>query len=77
MRRQLRREPSRFSRRIGGRELIEIAVIDSYALELENLSAAIRGRAEPLLGRADAIGQARTIEALYESAETGRTVSLS
>ena len=71
------RRPQIELRRDGGRELIEIAVIDSYALELENLSAAIRGRAEPLLGRADAIGQARTIEALYESAETGRTVSLS
>jgi hypothetical protein len=29
-----------------------------------------------LLGRADALGQARTIEALYEAADTGRAVSL-
>ena len=64
-------------RRDGGSELIETAAIDSYRLELENLSAAIRGSAEPLLGRADAVGQATTIAALYESAETGRIVSLS
>jgi predicted dehydrogenase len=37
---------------------------DSYRLELENMSEAIRGEAKPLLGRDDAIAQARTIEAL-------------
>jgi xylose dehydrogenase (NAD/NADP) len=41
---------------------------NSYALELENVSAAIRGEAPLLLGREDAYGQALTIEALYESA---------
>jgi predicted dehydrogenase len=50
---------------------------DAYRLEMENLSAAILGRGTPLLGRADALGQARAIEALYRSAETGKTVSLS
>ena len=35
------------------------------------MSAAIRGTAEPLLGRDDALGQARAIEALYRSAERG------
>jgi D-xylose 1-dehydrogenase (NADP+, D-xylono-1,5-lactone-forming) len=49
---------------------------DAYRLELENLSDAILGRAEPLLGRADALGQARTIEALYRSAESGQPVRL-
>ncbi len=48
----------------------------SYRLELENLSAAIRGRADPLLGRADALGQARAIDTLYRSAETGRPAEL-
>jgi predicted dehydrogenase len=52
-------------------ERINIPAADSYRLELENLSAAIRGEGEPLLGRADALGQARTIEALYRSAESG------
>jgi len=44
---------------------------DSYRLELENLSAAIRGEAEPLLGRADAVGNARAIAALHASAAAG------
>ena len=43
--------------------------MNSYQLELENLSEAIRGEAEPLLGRADAVGNARALEALYASAE--------
>jgi D-xylose 1-dehydrogenase (NADP+, D-xylono-1,5-lactone-forming) len=49
---------------------------DPYRLEVENFSAAILGEAEPLLGRDDALGQARAIEALYRSAETGRPVSI-
>ena len=43
---------------------------------LENMSDAIRGEAKPPLGRADALGQARAIEALYRSAEEGRPVAL-
>ena len=39
-----------------------------YQLELENLAAAAAGTAPPLLGRADAVGQARAIELLYASA---------
>jgi predicted dehydrogenase len=50
---------------------IEIPSADSYRAELENMSAAIRGTAEPLLGRADALGQARAIDALYASADAG------
>jgi predicted dehydrogenase len=57
-------------------ERIELEPVDSYGLELENLSDAIRNRAELLLGRRDATGQARTIEALFESRETGAPVSL-
>ena len=49
---------------------------DAYRLELENLSAAILGRGRPLLGRADALGQARTIDALFQSAASGKPVSL-
>ena len=62
-------------RRPDGVERIELAVQDSYRLELENLSDAIRGEAEPLLGRDDALAQARTIEALFRSAATGQPVS--
>ena len=45
-----------------------VPVANSYTLELENVSAAIRGEASLLLGREDARGQALTIEALYDSA---------
>lgn len=63
-------------RRQGGVERIEVEAADSYRLEAENMSAAIRGEQRPLLGREDAVGQARTIEALYEAAGSGRTVVL-
>jgi len=63
-------------RRDDGVERIELEPVDSYRLELENLSDAIRGTADPLLGRADAVGQVRAIEALYRSAVTGAAVSL-
>ena len=63
-------------RRDGETTRIEVPQEDSYRLELENLSDAIRGEAEPLLGVADAIAQARTIEALYESAASGSQVAL-
>ena len=49
---------------------------DPYQLEIENVSAAIRGRSTARLGRADALGQARTIEALYRSAEGGVPIRL-
>jgi D-xylose 1-dehydrogenase (NADP+, D-xylono-1,5-lactone-forming) len=62
------REPVIELRRDGTVERIELDAADSYRLEAENLSAAIRGRAQPLLGRADAVGQARVIEALYAQA---------
>jgi D-xylose 1-dehydrogenase (NADP+, D-xylono-1,5-lactone-forming) len=62
------REPVIELRRDGTVERIELEAADSYRLEAENLSAAIRGQAQPLLGRADAVGQARVIEALYARA---------
>jgi xylose dehydrogenase (NAD/NADP) len=47
-----------------------------FALELENFAASIAGEAQPLLGRADAVGQARAIDALYRSAAEGRAIDL-
>jgi D-xylose 1-dehydrogenase (NADP+, D-xylono-1,5-lactone-forming) len=64
-------------RREGGDEEVAVGAAGSYRLELENVSDAIRGDAAPLLGREDAVGQARAIEALYRSAEEGRQVTLS
>ena len=55
-------------RREHGTERIELEREDSYQLELENLSDAIRGEVELLLGRDDAMGQARALEALHASA---------
>ena len=59
------------------REQIEVESGDAYLLELEDFARAIRGEKEPLLGRADALGQARALAALYLSAEEGRPVELS
>ena len=63
-------------RRHGATEDIPAPVVDAYALELENVAAAARGDARPLLGRDDAVGQARTIAALYRSAASGQAVDV-
>jgi predicted dehydrogenase len=52
-----------------GEETIEVERESSYRLEFEDVSAVIRGSSGgPRLGRADAVGQARTLEALLEAA---------
>jgi len=63
-------------RRDDGVELVELDPQDSYQLELENLADAIAGEAPLLLGREDAVEQARVIEALFRSSETRATVDL-
>jgi len=70
------RKPGIELRRGSEVERIEIEPLDSYRLELENLGDAIRGEGEPLLGREDALAQARVIEALFRSSDSGATVSL-
>ena len=62
--------------RDGGVEPVAVDEADPYRLELENFAAAIRGEAEPLLGREDARGQARALEALYRAAAEGAAVAL-
>jgi predicted dehydrogenase len=52
-------------------ERIAVEDASAYRLQCDNFSRAIRGEAEPLLGRADALGQARAIDGLYRSAEAG------
>ncbi|MCU1500297.1 MAG: gfo/Idh/MocA family oxidoreductase [Acidimicrobiales bacterium] len=54
-----------------GVERIEVERVNHYALELQAFEAAVRGERPPLPDRADSEGQARTIEALYASAERG------
>jgi predicted dehydrogenase len=70
---ELRREPEPERIEV---ERVAVERTSSYRLELENVSEAIRGDAPLLLGRDDALGQARAIEALYRSAETGAAVAL-
>ncbi|HKN93112.1 MAG TPA: Gfo/Idh/MocA family oxidoreductase [Thermoleophilaceae bacterium] len=60
----------------GSVELIEVERANPYGLEFEDVSAAIRGEREPRLGRADAVGQARALEALLRSASEGRPVAV-
>ena len=57
-------------------QVISVPEDDPYALEVADLCAAARGERQPLLGREDAVGQARAIEALYASAQAGATVTL-
>jgi predicted dehydrogenase len=57
-------------------ERIELEPQDSYRLELENVSDAIRGEAELLLARNDATAQARVLEALHRSATMSKPVDL-
>ncbi|MDQ5834014.1 MAG: Gfo/Idh/MocA family oxidoreductase [Actinomycetota bacterium] len=58
----------------GSVEEVRAEEADPYACELRDFAAAVAGEREPLLGRADAVGQARVIEALYRSAESGELV---
>lgn len=62
-----------FELRRGDRvEWVDVEHVNSYRLELENVCDAIRGKTELLLGRDDAVAQARVIEALYRSANSAR-----
>jgi predicted dehydrogenase len=62
--------------REGGVEVIDIPTANSYTLQLENLADAVAGDAPQRLGREDALGQARAIEALYRSAAEGVRVDV-
>lgn len=61
--------------RVRGREH-RIEPVSSYRLELENLAAAVRGEAEQLVTREESLAQARVLDALLRSAESGRPVAL-
>jgi predicted dehydrogenase len=65
------RKPGIELRRDDSVERIEVDFEDPYKLEFENLGNAIRGKAELLLGRDDAIAQATTIQALHDDARRG------
>jgi predicted dehydrogenase len=56
-------------------EPITTVTTDPYCRELEAFAGAVREGREAPLGRADALGQARTIAALYRAAQEGRAVA--
>ena len=60
----------------GSVERVELERENPYACELRDFAAAVAGQRAPRLGRDDAVGQARAISALYESAAGGARVKL-
>jgi D-xylose 1-dehydrogenase (NADP+, D-xylono-1,5-lactone-forming) len=58
-------------RRADGNEAVGVAAANPYACELEDFAAAVRGERAHPFGRADAVGQARAIAALYRAAASG------
>ncbi len=56
----------------GSLERIAVEPLDPYACELQDFAAAVAGERPPRYGREDALGQARTIAALYASAEANQ-----
>jgi predicted dehydrogenase len=57
-------------------ERIEVEHSNRYRLQLENFARAVAGEEPPLLGRDDAVAQARVLDALLRSAESGAPASL-
>jgi predicted dehydrogenase len=57
-------------------ERVEVPQAEMFERELANFADAAEGLAPPLLGREDALGQARAIDALYRAAATGAAVAL-
>ena len=57
-------------------ERIEVERVNPYGRELLELEAAVREGRAPALDRAESVGQARAIDALYRSAEEGRAITL-
>jgi predicted dehydrogenase len=57
-------------------ERIDVEHANRYRLQLENFARAVAGEEPPLLGRDDAVAQARVLDALLRSAESGAPVSL-
>jgi D-xylose 1-dehydrogenase (NADP+, D-xylono-1,5-lactone-forming) len=70
------RAPQITIERDGTSSHVDVEAADSYRLELEEMAAAIAGERPALLGRDDALGQARAIAALERSAADGCAVSL-
>ena len=70
------RAPAIELRRDGSAARIAVEPLNPYACELEDFAAAVAGERAPRFGREDALMQARTIAALYESAEANRPMEV-
>ena len=55
----------------GSGEHFEIPPANPYGCELDDLAGAVAGEHPPRLGREDALGQARTIDAILRAAASG------
>jgi D-xylose 1-dehydrogenase (NADP+, D-xylono-1,5-lactone-forming) len=55
---------------------VEVEAVNPYGRELLEVEAAVREGRPPAIGRADSVGQARTIDAIYRSADEGRAITL-
>jgi predicted dehydrogenase len=62
--------------RDGASEVVAVEEANSYTLELEDFARAADGERDPLLGRVDAVAQARVIDALYRAAGEHAAVAL-
>ena len=60
----------------GRNEHYDIPAADPYTCQLDDFAGAVAGEHPPRLGRADALGQARTIDAVLRAAELGQRVAL-
>jgi predicted dehydrogenase len=71
------REPGLELRRGDAVERIEVERASSYRRQADNFSRAVRGLEPQLLGRDDALGQARALDALYRAADAeGSSVAI-
>jgi predicted dehydrogenase len=62
---------------VDGRTVVEeFDAVDHYYLEVEGFAAAVAGGTEPRVTRAETLRTMRTIDAIYESAATGTTVTV-
>jgi predicted dehydrogenase len=59
----------------GSVEDVEVEQADPYAMQLRDFAGAAAGDHPALLGREDAVGQARAIAALHASAASGEAVA--
>ena len=53
---------------------MQLEPVDPYQVEIEDICEAIRSGRPPLVGRRDALGQARTLAALLRSSQVGQPV---